>query len=207
MKLCDFIELYRSVVRLMEARDPDHYWRVPFDRLVIGACCACPKHRDVCEVYPKVALTNRMYIANLGGMTPNPQAEWNVAQAFVDRDADAIIAPIAAAGDFNPDTLPVVVRCHTGLVAIVQEVTGRYEESFCSKYLSFHYPVVAPVLDQHAERLACRLSEGTFEPDCKGRYERHCRRVLFLAEALRSHDVADPSIKVIDHVLYGTRDQ
>jgi hypothetical protein len=142
-----------------------------------------------------------MYVANLGGMTPNPKAEWNVAQALVDRDADAIIAPIAAAAGFNLDTLPVVVRCHTGLVAIVQEVSGRYEESFCSNYLSFHYPAVAPVLDQHAERLACRLTEGAFEPDGEGRYERHCRRVLFLAEALRSHGVAGPDIKVIDHVL------
>jgi hypothetical protein len=207
MTLSEFINKYQSDVRLMEARDPDHYWRVPFDRVVIDACRTNPGHREVCEVYPKIALTNRVYAANLGGMTPNAKAEWNVAQAFVDKDADAVIAPIVSLTAFNLATLPAVVHCHRQLVQLVHEVTKRNEESFCSKYLSFHYPETAPVLDHHSEELACRLTAGTSELVGDGRYERHCRRVLYLADALRSNGVAGPSIKMIDHVLYGTRGQ
>jgi hypothetical protein len=36
------------------------------------------------------------------------------------------------------------------------------------------------------------------------RYEKHCRRLLYLMEALQENGIACPSLKLIDHLLYGT---
>jgi hypothetical protein len=187
----------------MDAKDPDHWWRVPFDRAITCACRTSPEHTDVCEVFTKVALINRMYGAHLGGDARDP--EWNVAKEFVEGDADAVLALLRELPAFSAETLPIVVASQAGLVTLARRATGRNEESFCSKYASFHFPEVAPILDRYAEDFARRLTDGLCAADGQGRYEQHCRRVLYLADVLRSNAVANPSIKLMDHVLYGTR--
>lgn len=200
-----FVERYLAACHLMEARDLDHYWRVPFDRAVAAVCSASPGHEDVFDVFPKVALVNRMYRANLGGGSINTGVEWNVATSFVAQSVDLVLAPLSALAGFDRESLPVIVRCHARLVAIAREPAGRNEESFASKYLSFHFPEVVPILDKYAEENAWRLTDGMEDPGGETRYEQYCYRLLHLLDVLRGQGVTTPSIKLLDHVLYGTR--
>jgi hypothetical protein len=202
MSIEQFIQFYLRVQRQMEAKDPEHYWREALDHPILAACRERPDHLDVCEVNAKVALVNRMYGANLGGGGRNYKAEWRIAEALVRKKADTLLTPLRGLPGFTA-AVPAVVRCHVGLVALVRQAAGRDEESFCSKYASFHAPEVAPILDSVAEENARRLTSATFDPEGEGRYERHCRRLLYLLDVLRANSVACPGLKLLDHVLYG----
>lgn len=85
----------------------------------------------------------------------------------------------------------------------------REEKVFCSKYASFHFPAIVPILDSQSERLAKRLvnellGSDTYveEEDSRQRYEKHCANLLILMDVLRRRGVAKPDLKKLDHVLY-----
>jgi hypothetical protein len=66
-----------------------------------------------------------------------------VAKTFVS-GADRVMQPLRALSSLDRRNLRQVVGCHTQLMDRVKKVTGTWTVSFCSKYLSFHFPDVAP---------------------------------------------------------------
>jgi hypothetical protein len=78
----EFLAKYQEVKEARKKRDPKHWWIVPLDQVILDACARQRDHKDVSEVYTKVALVNRMYRAKL--LLKGGDAEWEVARAFVE---------------------------------------------------------------------------------------------------------------------------
>lgn len=99
-----------------------------------------------------------------------------------------------------------VFECHTELVECVRRVTHTWAISFCSKYLSFHFPGDVPVYDRKSGGAAIDLVPRA---DLRGfdaeildyDYGRHYLRILRLLEELKRVAVNRPDLRVVDYVL------
>jgi hypothetical protein len=200
-----FFARYKEVKKAWSQRNPQHWWIGPLDEVILDACASKPDHNDVCHVYAKVALVSRMYKAKL--IMAGADAEWKVAMAFVKKGADSIVNRLHRLAEFNRRTVPQIVRCHGKLVDLVMQATGKRANVFCSKYLSFHFPEIVPILDhkssQEAEKLVAtarlqRLRNRTVDEE----YAMHCARILYLCEWLQKHGIKRPELKAIDYILY-----
>jgi hypothetical protein len=185
-------------------RPADNSW-IPLDRILLRACAEQPLHQSVPEVYAKVTLINRVYKANLEMI--GRDAEWNLAELMVKKGADKFIGGIAALGGFRRAILNEVLAAHEQFVCLVQELTPRVENSFCAKYLSFHYPKTIPIFDQFAYTEARKLvghdlPKGLYSGNKNADYGYHCEAVLRLMAHLVEAGVPEPDIKRIDEVLY-----
>ena len=137
-------------------------------------------------------------------------AEWKLAQLMVDNDFDKSISEALTLGSFSSSTLPSVIALHEGFVHLGRRVTKRIENSFCSKYLSFHFPKLFPLFDRNAynaswELTGHRLSRGLYVGNRNVDYAYHCEAILKLLTELHQHGVAEPDLKTIDYVLYSTQ--
>jgi hypothetical protein len=200
-----FVKQYRNHDCGIRDKDPQYYWWIPLDRPILAACRRHPAHSDseYCEVSAKVALVNRMYSAQLGRWKSGGQfeAEDRVAQALCNSDIDQFIQPLLGHRRLTETVLPKLLKCHDRLVRIVRRGAGNDALSFCSKYLSFHVPRVAPIFDSRASRTARRVLQGRSSFRGYKPYEKHCRRVLKLMGFLAERKIK-PDVKKIDYVLY-----
>lgn len=80
-----FIQAYRRIAKSPEMKD-ELYWWHELDSVLVEMCTALPKHKNLNEVYRKVALINRAYRAKLEMGPDGP--ELKVAKAFVKKDID-----------------------------------------------------------------------------------------------------------------------
>src|ERR1700722_8517026 len=87
-----FVESYKEQEGI---RNEGQLWIDAIDLAIIEACAKRPGHKNVYEVYGKVAIVNRMYAAMLGKYTKVSDPEWKVAEQLVKHDADSFIAPLA----------------------------------------------------------------------------------------------------------------
>jgi hypothetical protein len=204
MNFQQFVAAYKDAERGTRDKDPAHYWRCPLDRIITSACRDNSGHSDVCEVFAKVAIVNRMYRTKLelGG----EDQEWQVAEALVMANTDEILTHLNQLGTFGQETMRAVLDSHTRLVQIIHEATNRDEVSFISKYLNFHVPKLVPIIDRRAEARAREITAGVYGMNKGGRYEQHLNRLLYLLNQLSANDVMNPDLKLVDHVLYGERD-
>ena len=136
-------------------------------------------------------------------------AEWKLAELMVNKEVDKFIRDIGRLDRFCRSALNEVLALHEQLVCLAQEVTGRVENSFCAKYLSFHYPKIIPIFDNYAYgkswELAGRdLPKGLYIANKNVDYCYHCEAVIRLMGLLLETGVAEPDIKVIDYVLYSS---
>ena len=191
----DFKSTYREVT----------YWWEPLDRPILRACREMPDHTAVEDVFAKIALVNRTYRANLQMGTK--RAEWKAAERFVQSGVDNRIAALRTAAPFSSTTLSLVLEAHENLVDILKPLTGRVENSFVAKYLSFHFPSVVPIFDRNAYATSWRLVgariAGIPHPNWYNtKYQYHCAALLILINELVQDGVQAPSLKLIDNVLY-----
>jgi hypothetical protein len=200
-----FLKEYQKHECGIGGEDPQYYWWIPLDRPILTACRDHPAHsdHDYCEVSAKVALVNRMYSAQLGRWKSGGQyeAEDRVAQALCKSDIDEFIRPLRRHKRLTETVLPKLLKCHDRLVSIVRQGARNDALSFCSKYLSFHVPRVAPIIDSRAFRTARQILQDISSFRGYGRYEQHCRRVLALIGILDEKQI-EPDVKMIDYVLY-----
>ena len=98
-----FVEHYKAEEH---NRRKGELWIDAVDLPIIEACANRPGHKNVYEVYGKVALVNRMYAARLGKYTKVSDPEWKVAEQLVKDDADSFIAPLATIKEFNREAVP-----------------------------------------------------------------------------------------------------
>ncbi len=220
MTINEFVHRYQEIDGPRGAEDSAYKSHVVWDSPILAVCREHPLHTSFAEVRCKVGYINRLYKCILGGekdllSCDLDDIESRVAQAFIKEGADAIMADLGTVPEFTNATLRDVVRCHTRLVASVTSVIPREEKVFCSKYTSFHFPAIVPILDSKSERMAKRLvnellETGSYveeddsqqdEKDPK-RYEKHCANLLMLMDALWRHGNARPTLKKLDHVLY-----
>ncbi len=128
-------------------------------------------------------------------------AEDAVTKALCDSNIDkSIIEPLLGVDKLSEAVLPKVLECHDRVVTIVRRGSHKYELSFSSKYLSFHFPKVIPILDSRAEWTATNIKGMPSFRGC-GRYEKHCRRILSLMDSLVEKKIK-PRLKIIDFVLF-----
>jgi hypothetical protein len=201
-----FAERFLQHYKTEEAnRRRGQLWIDGVDLPIIEACAKRPGHKNVYEVYGKVALVNRMYAAMLGRYTKVGDPEWKVAEQLVKHDADSFIAPLASFRKLDTDAVPEVVASHRKLVKIIYRLTKKEFHSFSAKYLSFHFPRLVPISDSKAitwsKRIVADLG-GRKAVAADSEYEKHCRRILILLDFLRSNQIEDPDIKLVDLVLY-----
>jgi hypothetical protein len=215
-----FVQRYQEIDGPRGAEDFDYKSHVAWDSPILAVCREYPTHMSFAEVRCKVGYVNRLYKCILGGVKDLlswelDDVESRVAKAFIDQSADAIMADLGKLPEFSNATLMNIVCCHTKLVKIVASAINYNQPVFCSKYASFHFPQIVPILDSKSERTAKQLvnelsgantsvEEDDWEKDENGlkRYENHCANLLMLINLLRRNGIARPSLKKLDHVLY-----
>jgi hypothetical protein len=218
MTINQFVQRYQEIDGLRGANDSDYKSHVVWDRPILAVCREHPFHTSVAEVRCKVGCVNRLYKCMLGSdkHLQNPDdIECRVAEAFINAGADTIMADLGKLPEFTDATLRDVVHCHTRLVEIIFSAINREEKVFCSKYASFHFPEIVPILDSKSEGMAKRLVNELLGTDSyvkeddsqqnnkdPKRYEKHCANLLMLMDVLRRHGIAIPTLKKLDHVLY-----
>lgn len=200
----------KSIDDFIKAYEAAQYWWEPLDRPILAAFSAYPGHDDVGEVFAKIALVNRVYRANLqmGGK----DSEWKVAERMVEQreKLNTMFVRLRSCERFCRDTLPCIMDAHEQLLPLAGSVTGRVENSFCSKYLSFHLPDSIPIFDRWAYRsswklMKKRLPRGMYSGKSNIDYGYHCEAVICLIDALKSHLGHFPSLKLVDYILYSER--
>lgn len=205
--LREFINLYKDAKTDWERRKGHHWWIGPMNETLEKICQSKPENTDVAEVFKQVAFVNRVYRANLELKTKHSKdPEWDVANSFVG-SANSIMTQLGRLGMFNRKNLRMIVTYHEKLVKLVQRVTRTDEVSFCSKYLSFHFPSTVPIFDSKSaesarsivasvrSRLSASIKDGT-------EYDHHCQRVLLLMEKLKRAIRGEPELRLVDYILY-----
>ena len=197
-----FVENYNAEA---DNRRKGQLWIDGVDLPIIEACAKRPGHKNVYEVYGKVALVNRMYAAKLGRFTKVNHPEWKVADQLVKHEADLFIAPLANIKALNNDTVSAVVASHRKLMKIIHNITKKYYPSFSAKYLSFHFSRLVPIYDSKSIKWSKRIVAqlvGRKAATANSEYEKHCLRILILLDFLRRNQIEDPDVKLVDLVLY-----
>jgi hypothetical protein len=191
----DFIKAYRMA----------QYWWEPLDRPILTACRKMPNHVSNEEVFAKIALVNRVYRANLHLGTTD--AEWKLATLLVKINFDNTIAQLRNLKSYSNKSKALVIATHEDFVKITYKVTKRVENSFCAKYLSSHFPAVVPIFDGKSYATSWKLKgrylgKDLYHNNWNSDYGYHCEAILLLISDLRQERISNPSLKLIDKILY-----
>jgi hypothetical protein len=204
----DFIQAYRNVDRNVD----DYYYFKHLDQAILTACRKNPAHNDASEVFAKIVLINRTYRANLDRYLDRPikDVEWRLAEKFVDGNIDKELLPLKNIRRFNRNSIDTIVQVHEKLVQLAYTITKRTQNSFCSKYLSFHFLKTVPIFDSHSYDASWRLvgnqvKAARFDENRNFDYGYHCEAILLLVEVLLRRGIKNPDLKLVDCVLYGER--
>jgi len=183
------------------------YWWKYLDRPILEICKDHPEHVKSELVFAKVALINRVYRTNL--QMGSRDAEQRLADKLVAAKADRFISALTRIQTFDRRALPSILAVHETFVRLAYRITGRVENSFCSKYLSFHYPASVLIFDNYAyaalKAIRDSVPRGLYPRNWNRRYAYHCEAVLILLDELRDRGINRPNLKLVDHVLYGDR--
>ena len=146
-------------------------------------CCRHrPGHRSLADVYPKVAIINRVYAAGLSRSfkAPSGGAEMAVTDGLI-RLADLIEQSLKdlAGRQFDRQSAARVVELH-GKVAkgLLPYTDNTWQQSFVSKYLHFHCDII-PIYDSYADHAISGRSSvearrcGRSGPRCQARPPAH----------------------------------
>lgn len=185
--------------------------RTILDQQIFSLVNRYPDHENLEAVVAKVIFVNRVYRTNLH--LSRKGAELRLAKRFVKarKTTDAVVRSVRMLGRFSRKSEPAVSQAHQRLVEVVSRVTQRDEESFCSKYLSFHAPKTVPILDQYAYESAWRLvghrfERGLFAGTRNRNFRCHAACVLELIDLLGEKGQKRVDLKWLDYVLYSRRD-
>lgn len=186
----------------------DYYFR-QIDEAILHACRKNPSHNKKEEVFAKIALINRTYGANLDRYLGR-EAEWRLAERFVHKKLDSRLLPLKEIRRFNRNSIDTIVQTHEELVKVTYSITKRVQNSFCSKYLSFHFPKIIPIFDSYSYTASWNLvgkqvKAARFDENWNYDYGYHCEAVLLLVEALFRSGIKNPDLKLVDCVLYEER--
>lgn len=208
----DFIRAYENVCNDRE----DYYYSEPLDQAILRACRKNPNHHSRNNVFAKIALVNRTYRANLGRYLGSAEKypEWQLAKIFIQKDIDGLLSPLKHIRCFNRSSIDKIVQAHEKLVEVTYLVTNKAENSFCSKYLRFHFPKIIPIYDRFSyvaswslvgKEVKAARGATRFDDNKNCEYGYHCEAVLLLLEALLKKGIKDPDLRLVDCVLYGER--
>lgn len=204
----DFIQAYRNVDRNVD----DYYYFKHLDQAIFYACRKNPDHNDKNEVFAKIALVNRTYRANLDRYLGRARkdSEWGLAERFVHEKIDNKLLPLKDIRRFNRNSIDTIVQTHEKLIKVTYSITKKTQNSFCSKYLSFHFPKIVPIFDSYSYtaswNLVGRQVKATrFDENRNYDYGYHCEAILLLVEVLLRSGIKNPDLKLVDCVLYGER--
>jgi hypothetical protein len=220
MNLAEFIQRYKRIAGPRGKDALDYQTHVVGDSAILALCRDYPLHTSQAEVRAKVRYVNRLYKCWVGNCRVNEHLldllklegiEWKVADALIESDVDSVMDKLRMIPEFTQATLGTIVQCHAELVSMIRSAAdGRREWVFCSKYASFHFPAVVPIMDSQSRKRAIRLVNELVESQCRlyeesekePDYETHCGYLLMLIDYLRKHGVMKPELKKLDHILY-----
>lgn len=159
-------------------------------------------------MFAKIALVNRLYSTNLQWAGAN--IERRLAEHLVKARVDDGLVPLRQIEKLDRSSIAPVVGVHEWLVEAVKKVTRRVENSFCAKYLSFHFPKCVPIFDGYAYENSWRvvksqLPRGLYPDNWNRDFAYHAEAVLRLTDVLVGAGITDYSLKRIDYVLYSAR--
>jgi hypothetical protein len=183
----------------------DYYFKY-LDEAIFFLCKKYPDHFDVDQVGSKVTLINRSYRANI--QTSKKGAEWELAKCLVENKFDETISPLETIIAFNGNTFSDIVAIHGKFTQLVKRTLKIQANSFCSKYLYFHFPNIIPIFDSRAYKSSRELVGNDIETGydhlANNDYAYFCAAILRLIESLKVNGVQNPNLKIIDFVLYDT---
>jgi hypothetical protein len=182
---------------------PQPYW-FPLHAALCRLCEHMPHHQLAKDVYTKVRMINRAYLAGLGFAR---EAEWKLAQRLANGQGDSILAAVPKRMRFSPEALPTVLDAHEQLVDLAFRVTRKIQNSFAAKYLHFHRPDTIPIFDRLAYNGGWRIARPSAQAlsFCQaGRnydYRYFCGSLIEIMEGLNRSGGSPPSLKWLDVLL------
>ena len=197
-----------------------HYKRTwsTVDSELYNLCCRHrPGHRSLADVYPKVAIINRVYAAGLSRSfkAPSGGAEMAVTDGLI-RLADLIEQSLKdlAGRQFDRQSAARVVELH-GKVArgLLPYTDNTWQQSFVSKYLHFHCDII-PIYDSYADHAISGLVERRGQavrtvrtslpsaPPSALAYRSFVAAFVVLRERISTETSIRASVKETDHLLW-----
>jgi hypothetical protein len=202
--------------------DYEANWKVVDDELY-ELCSRRGRHDDFNDVYPKVAIVGRVYMAGVsrawgGERDPdhNPEAETDpeaeTARALIEEEQAGLIEEglqRLEGHPFNQQVAGEIVELHRDVTKAISHRSVHSLTSFVSKYLHFHSRIV-PIYDSRAEAAIGKLV------DRRSPSVREARTALpkelatyrsFVAAFVVLHEQATktglkPTVKELDHLLW-----
>jgi hypothetical protein len=177
------------------------------DEAIYGLCKKYPAHANKEQVYAKIALVNNVYRTNIH--MSKSGAEWTLAGYYVREKIDKYLSPLKDIKQFNQSTSTKIIKRHEELMRVTKRALGRNALSFCSKYLNFHFPNIIPIYDSRAKKtiweyVGNSLDHLDYEDKINAEYAYYCAAILELIVVLKKYGVRNPSLKIIDVLLYDT---
>lgn len=181
------------------------------DSVLYRVCSEHPSHSDVPGVTAKVFLIGRAYQT---GIERQMKSDGTQAAAmtrlanylFAHRqEVDALIAPfLGVEGRVDAHTFAGVAEAHTGLVNLLKGETRGKAQSFVSKYLHFHAPIV-PIYDALAVEVIRKfdLAESQLPPrtGSESKYAAFLRRFVALASEASKTEAGVTSKRLDQYLL------
>jgi hypothetical protein len=191
-------------IRRYKGQGNDYSYKY-LDEGIFWLCKKYSNHNNTEQVYAKVTMINQVYRANL--QMSKSGAEWKLAEYLVKKNFDNIIAPLKSIKNFDEKTIDTIIRIHGMFVRLTRRALKKYANSFCSKYLSFHFPKIIPIFDKRAYTTAWKLvgselEDISFERLINADYAYYCASILKLMEYLKNKGIKKPNLKIIDVLLY-----
>jgi hypothetical protein len=181
--------------------------------------CRRKGHASFEDVYTKVAIINRVYMAGISRIVrhekfkADPEAAVVRGLAGIASDIESSLGKLTSISDLTAETMSTIVDVHGAITQdLSEQLGGANLRSFVSKYLHFHCPFV-PIYDSLAAsaitKVLAPFVERWAEPKdilprpehADATYYWYAARFLQLWELARAAK-PDATVKMIDHGLW-----
>ena len=182
------------------------------DAVLYRLCREHPDHSNIAGVTAKLFLIGRTYQTGIERQMKSDGTQAGAMTRLSDylfaqrKEVDALIAPyLGAEGRVDAHTFAGVTKAHKGLVNLLQaETQGKKAQSFVSKYLHFHAPIV-PIYDALAVKAIRQLdlpaSQIPSRAEGESQYATFVRRFVALASQASKTEAGVTSKRLDQYLL------
>lgn len=200
--------------RLTEAiKNYQTSWK-PVDAELYGLCERRPSHRDLADVYTKVAMIGRVYEAGVArAWRGEGDPETEIARVLVEQ-AGLVESGLRRLKDrpFDRQAADEIVELHGHVARAISRRSGQvFLASFVSKYLHFHCPIV-PIFDSNAQAAigqfvdwdaVTAIREAMADlPEWARVYRNFVAAFVVLYRRAYAKTPLEPTVKELDHLLW-----
>ena len=181
------------------------------DSVLYRVCGEHPSHSEIAGVTAKVFLIGRTYQTGIERQMKSDGTQAGAMTRLANylfahrQEVDALIAPfLGVEGRVDAHTFAGVAAAHRGLVEVLKGETRGKAQSFVSKYLHFHAPIV-PIYDALAVKAIRQLdlpaSQIPSRAEGESQYATFVRRFVALASQASKTEAGVTSKRLDQYLL------